>query len=186
MKTIVISGSRNPEGQTARAARAWSAGAAEAGADTEIHYLPAGDIRLCRQCDDEGWGICRTEGRCIIDDDFADLVDRIVAAEIVCFATPVYYADLAESLRAFLDRLRRTAQFSEAGKARIAGKAAMAICVAGGRGGGAPACCTQIDKILRTCGFDLWDAMPVRRQNLEAKCPTLRRHGRWMVRQARG
>ena len=65
-------------------------------------------IERCRQCDDDGWGLCRREGRCIIEDDFAGLVDKIARADAVVFSTPVYFSDLSESMKAFLDRLRRT------------------------------------------------------------------------------
>ena len=186
MDAIVILGSRNPDGQTARAAQAWAQGIADAGGAAEFFYLPQMRIERCRQCDNEGWGLCRTEGRCVIGDDFDGLVARMGKADVVCFATPVYYSDLAESLRAFLDRLRRTAQFSAAGKEPIAGKAAYGICVAGGGGGGAAACCTSLDKILRTCGFDVVDTEPVRRQNLDLKLQTLRTTGHWAARQPAG
>ena len=79
-------------------------------------------------------------------------------------------------LKAFLDRFRRTC-LHEKGKAGIEGKAAVGICVAGGGGGGAPACALSLEKVLGTCGFDLVDLVPVRRQNLEAKLHVLRLTG---------
>ena len=42
------------------------------------------------------------------DDDFDAVVAPIRGADNVLFATPVYFYDLSESLREFLDRLRRT------------------------------------------------------------------------------
>ena len=120
------------------------------------------------------------EGVCIIEDDFPGLVDAIAAADAVVFATPVYFGDLSESLRAFLDRLRRVCMH-EAGKAKVEGKPALGICVAGGGGGGAPACAQSLDKIVDRCGFDLVDVIPVRRQNLEMKRDILRATGTWPV-----
>ena len=84
------------------------------------------------------------------------------------FTTPVYYSDLSESLRAFLDRLRRTCTHKD-GKVGIENKPVIGVCVAGGGGGGAPACCVSLEKVLSTCGFSVVDMVPVRRQNLEAK-----------------
>jgi multimeric flavodoxin WrbA len=180
MNVLVISGSRNPQGQTARATDALLQGVRDGGAQAETVFLPPIRIERCRQCEDDGWGICRSEGRCVIEDDFASLVDRMKRADAVVFATPVYFSDLSESLRAFLDRLRRTC-VNEAGRDGIEGKSAVGICVAGGGGGGAPECTVRLERILRTCGFDVLDLIPVRRQNLDAKLPALADAGRFLV-----
>lgn len=180
MNILVILGSRNPNGQTASAAEALLAGAAESGATGEQIFLPKLAIERCRQCDDNGWGICRSEGRCVIEDDFASVVDKIESADAVAFANPVYFGDLSESLRAFLDRLRRTCMH-ESGKARVAGKKAVGICAAGGGGGGAPFCVFSLEKVLSICGFDVVDVIPARRQNLDMKCEVLRTVGKWLT-----
>lgn len=180
MKTILISGSRNRAGQTASAAQAFVDGCSGGGGEVEQVFLPEMNIERCRQCEDNGWGLCRTEGRCIIEDDFAGLVKRIRAADSVVFATPVYFGDLSESLKAFLDRLRRTCWKGD-GAAGIAGKPAIGICVAGGGGGGAPMCAQIMDRTLTTCGFDVRDVIPARRQNLPVKLAVLRTVGRWFA-----
>ena len=176
MNALIISGSRNPEGQTARAAAAVREGMESAGTNVETVFLPPLTIERCRQCQDNGWGQCREEGRCVIDDDFAGLVDTLRRADCAVVATPVYFSDLSESLRAFLDRLRRTCMH-ENGKNGIDGTPAIGICVAGGGGGGAPACCFSLEKILSRCGFDVVDMIPVRRQNLDAKRTVLHHAG---------
>jgi multimeric flavodoxin WrbA len=180
MKLLAILGSRNPQGQTARATNALLEGAADGGWEVERAYLPALQIERCRQCEDNGWGICRAEGQCVIDDDLAPLVDRIRAVDAVAFATPVYFGDLSESMRAFTDRLRRIARH-EVGRVGITDRRAVGICVAGGGGGGAPSCSVSLEKVLRTCGFDVVDMIPVRRQNLDMKCDVLRITGQWLA-----
>jgi multimeric flavodoxin WrbA len=180
MKLLIIMGSRNPEGQTARAAKALAGGAREAGAETETVYLPELNLERCRQCEADGWGICRTEGTCIIEDDFEDLVGRIQAANAVAVATPVYFSDLSESCRGFLDRLRRITRHED-GKAKVAGKSAVGVCVAGGGGGGGPACTVSLEKVMATSGFDVVDMVPARRQNLEMKCEVLKTVGKWLA-----
>jgi len=182
MHVIIVLGSRNPSGQTAAAAGAFLAGIREGGGDGEEVFLPPRQIERCRQCDDNGWGTCRSDGRCAIADDFAALVERIREADAVAFATPVYFGDLSESLRAFLDRLRRICRH-ETGKDRLAGKWAVGICVAGGGGGGAPNCAVSLERVLGHCGFDLLDVVPVRRQNLDIKKAALRAGGRWLAEQ---
>lgn len=180
MKAMIISGSRTPTGQTGRATEALCDGLRSEGAEAELALLPTLKIERCRQCDDAGWGACRTEGRCVIEDDLGDLAAKVRAADAAVFATPVYFGDLSESLRAFLDRLRRTC-VNEAGKKGIAGTPAVGVCVAGGGGGGAPGCAVSLERVLTTCGFDVVDVVPVRRQNLEAKTEVLRAVGKWLA-----
>jgi multimeric flavodoxin WrbA len=181
MRVIVISGSRSPKGQTARAAEAFLRGARAAGASAEMVFLPQMKIERCRQCDEAGWGLCRKEGRCEIeDDDFAPLVEKLRASDGVAFATPVYFSDLSESMRAFLDRLRRITRHDE-GKRGITGKRALGICVAGGGGGGAPQCAVALERVLHHCGLDAVDMVPARRQNLDHKTEVLEATGRWFA-----
>ena len=180
MKVLAILGSRCPDGQTANAAKAFLKGVEEGGWQTEMAFLPDMEIERCRQCEDNGWGTCRTEGKCVIEDDFAALVGKIRDADALVFAVPVYFSDLSESLRAFLDRLRRTCMH-EAGKVRVEGTLAVGICVAGGGGGGAPNCTVSLEKVLSRCGFDVVDVVPVRRQNTELKLGVLKTTGKWLT-----
>ena len=180
MEAMIVSGSRNRRGQTAQAAEALLEGLRSRGGDGEVVFLPETAIERCRQCDEAGWGSCRKEGKCVIEDDFASLVARLKRADAAVFATPVYYGDLSESIRALLDRLRRTCMH-EAGKEGLAGKCAVGICVAGGGGGGAPSCAVGLERILGICGFDVVDVVPVRRQNLEMKLQVLRITGEWLA-----
>ena len=180
MKFVIVLGSRNPQGQTARAADAVRQGLVAGGGEGGRVFLPEHTIERCRQCDQNGWGTCRTDGSCVIDDDFAAVVDRLRDADAIVFCTPVYFGDLSESMRAFTDRLRRTC-FRAPDKGGMAGKPAIGVCVAGGGGGGAPSCTVSLEKVLRTCGFDLVDLVPVRRQNLDMKLDVLQLTGRWLA-----
>ncbi len=136
MKVLVISGSRNPAGQTARAANAVCQGVERGGGEvTGLVFLPEQKLERCRQCDDNGWGTCRSEGRCTINDDLPMLLEKMRQADAVAFATPVYFGDLSESLRGLLERVRRVA-FNEAGKIGLAGKPVVGLCVAGGHAPG--------------------------------------------------
>lgn len=180
MKCLILLGSRNPDGQTARAAGAVAEGLGSAGADAETVFLTEFELQRCRQCDDEGWGPCRSEGRCVIEDDFASLVDKLRDSDSCVFATPVYFGSLSESMRAFLDRLRRITRH-DTGKAGVAGTPAVAVCVAGGGGGGAPLCTQHMEQTLNQAGLDAVDVLPVRRQNLDMKLEVGRTVGRWLA-----
>jgi multimeric flavodoxin WrbA len=177
MNSLMICGSTNPNGQTAQAAAAFGEGLELVGFSTETIFLPKMNIECCRQCGDNGWGICRTDGKCIIPDDLAPILEKIGNADLVVFGSPVYYSDLSESMRALLDRLRRVNQ-NQPTRPTPQGIPAVGICVAGGGGGGAPNCCVQLEKIITTAGFDVWDMVPVRRQNLPLKIDLLRESGK--------
>jgi len=181
MQLLVVNGSRSTKGQTASAAAGLVEGARRAGCSVEEAYLPTLNIEHCRQCEDNGWGLCMKEARCVIEDDFAGLVEKIRAADLVVFATPVYFGDLSESMKAFTDRLRRIC-IHGASKDRIGGKPVVGICVAGGSGGGATHCALSLDTVLTICGFNVVDVAPAKRQNLEMKQDVLRTVGEWFAR----
>jgi multimeric flavodoxin WrbA len=180
MKALMVLGSRNPEGRTATAAKALLEGLASEGGHGEEVFLTEMNIERCRQCDAAGWGLCRAEGRCVIEDDFASLVDKVRNADVAIFATPVYFGDLSESMRAILDRMRRITRH-ESAREGISGKPAIGICMAGGGGGGAPSCAVSLERVLRTCGLDVVDMVPVRRQNLDLKLAVLETTGKWLA-----
>lgn len=180
MKVFIILGSRNPEGQSAQAADALATGIERAGGEVSRAFLPLMDVQRCRQCNDRGWGQCREQGSCVVEDDFSTLVDQIRQADAAAFVTPVYWGDLSESMRAFTDRIRRITRHED-GKIGIEGKPAIGVCIAGGGGGGAPNCCVSLERTLSTAGFNLVDMVPARRQNLAHKRGILEATGRWLA-----
>ena len=182
MKVLMISGSRNPEGQTARAAQALLTGAESAGAEVELLFLPELAIERCRQCDANGWGDCRAKGDCVIADDLDDVLNAMRGADLLAFATPVYYGTLSESIRACLDRVRRVCTHDD-GRVGIRGKRAVGVCVAGGGGGGSYSCAVDLERVLTSIGLDVLAIQPARRQNLDISCQMLERLGAWAVAQ---
>ncbi|HSW58716.1 MAG TPA: flavodoxin family protein [Dehalococcoidales bacterium] len=191
MKVLIISGSRNREGKTARIAGAVARGVEKAGGQCEILFLTEQKLERCRQCNPDGWGICIKDHRCIIEDDFTALTDKIQAANLLVFANPVYFGDLSESLKSFLDRFRRIGfwriiqQINRGGLPGMPpppqGLPAVGICFAGGSGNGTTSALAILERTLQTCGFDCVDMITVRRQNLEMKLPLLEKVGEWLV-----
>lgn len=189
MKTLVISGSRNPDGRTALLINAMCKGIESSGGKTEVIYLPNMDIEVCRQCNDDGWGICRDGDKCIIDDDFHSIVDKINNADVTVFANPVYFGDLSESMKSFLDRLRRVkttipkepVQNMPGPFNNDEGTVAVGLCYAGGSGNGTTSCCMNLERILMFCGFDVVDMIPARRENLDNKLLIAELTGKWLA-----
>ena len=181
MKVIAIIGSRNEEGKTAEATRTLLDTMESKGAATETLFLPAMNVESCRQCNADGWGDCREKGSCVIEDDFESIVEKIRAANVVVFATPVYFGDLSESMKAFTDRFRRCSRstISRTGNNEFH-IPTIGICNAGGGGGGSEQCSTNLKNVLATSGLEVIDMVPVRRQNMEIKLKTLRELGEWL------
>ncbi|UCC16859.1 MAG: flavodoxin family protein, partial [Dehalococcoidales bacterium] len=178
-KILCLSGSRDRNGRTAGAINAITTGAEKAGAKTESFFLPELNLQHCRQCDANGWGPCRREGYCVIDDDFQMLVDKIQESDVVVFATPVYFRDLSESMKGFLDRLRRISAFNPDPITKDT--SAVGLSMAGGGGGGAVSACMYLESTLQMCRFDVIDMVPIRRQNFEIKLPMLELTGEWLA-----
>jgi NAD(P)H-dependent FMN reductase len=186
LKILVLAGSRNHQGKTAEAAEAVCKGVKKAGGETETIFLTEKKLERCRQCNSEGWGICQTEHRCIIEDDFAAIVGKIKAADVMVFASPVYFRDLSESMRGFLDRLRRIRFMNvppptPGHPANSANTPAIGLCYAGKSGFGTIGALANLEEMLQGCGFDMVDMIAVRRQNLEVKLPMLELTGQWLA-----
>jgi multimeric flavodoxin WrbA len=79
--------------------------AEKAGARTEKIMLSDFDIAPCRAC-----YTCRSEGKCVIDDDMHGLLGKMEASGVWVLGTPVYWWGPSAQLKAFVDRW-----FSKAG-----------------------------------------------------------------------
>jgi multimeric flavodoxin WrbA len=179
MQSLMILGSRNVDGRTARCANAIGKGLAKHGVTSDLVFLPTLKLERCRQCDPDGWGVCRREGRCVVQDDFPSVVDRLKATDVAVFANPVYFRDLSESMKTFLERLRRISFRQQ--NPPMQGKPAIGVCLAGGGGGGAPSASFNLETILQMIGFDVVDMINVRRQNIDVKVPMLEMTGEWLA-----
>jgi NAD(P)H-dependent FMN reductase len=190
MRILALVGSRNRQGGTARAVDALLRGVDRAGAQSESLFLTEHDLERCRQCNQDGWGECLTKERCIIKDDLNLIIEKAGKADLVVFASPVYFHDLSESMKAFLDRFRRISfpKLLRQPTPPIPGPVlngqgtpAVGLCYAGGSGNGTASCCFNLERTLQICGFDVVDMIPIRRQNLEMKLTLLERVGEWLA-----
>jgi multimeric flavodoxin WrbA len=178
MKVIAIQSSPNLDGLTSSLAKAVLRGVEAEGGETELIHLNKLNIKACIACED-GWGKCRNEGVCILEDDFQNLREKVAQSDVLVFATPVYWHDLSESAKIFLDRLRRC----ETGKGfkTFIGKKAIGIASAGGSGKGAVRALYNLEDYLRVLGFDIFDLVPVTRFSKHHKLEMLEKAGRRLI-----
>lgn len=94
-----VSTSPRLEGNSDTLLRAVLLGAQKAGAD--VDHLWLGNVRLgfCTECN-----FCYTTGTCKIADDFQPTLHRILAADRLVLATPVYFAGFCAQAKQLIDR----------------------------------------------------------------------------------
>jgi len=180
MKVIAVQSSPNLDGLTSSLVKSVLNGVEVEGGETDLIHLNRLDIKPCIACD-KGWGKCRKEGICILEDDFQNLREKIVKSDALIFATPVYWHDLSESAKIFLDRLRRCETGS--GFETFVGKKAIGITSAGGSGRGAVRALYNLEDYLRRLGFDIFDLVPVTRFSKDHKLEMLEKAGRHLIKE---
>ena len=98
-KVLIISTSMRKNGNSDLMARAFAKGAEEAGNAVEIVSLADKQIAFCRGC-----FACQKTGRCIINDDAIGITEKIAEAEVVVWATPIYYYEMTGQMKTMIDR----------------------------------------------------------------------------------
>jgi multimeric flavodoxin WrbA len=178
MKVLAIQSSPNLDGLTSSLAQAVLRGVEAEGGKTELIHLNRLNIKPCIACD-SGWGKCRKDGVCILKDDFEKLRRKIAKSDALIFATPVYWHDISESAKIFLDRLRRC----ETGKGfkTFMGRKTIGIASAGGSGTGAVRALYNLEDYLRRLGFDIFDLVPVTRFSKDHKIDMLEKAGKRLI-----
>jgi len=103
MKILAINGSpRGKKSNTDRILQPFLEGAREAGAETETVYLKDKTINPCIGCF-TCW--TKTPGVCIHkNDDMPALLEKLIEADIVVYATPLYVFTVTAQMKAFMDR----------------------------------------------------------------------------------
>ena len=98
-KVLVISTSLRKQSNSEALANAFAKGASEAGHSVEIVSLRGKTIAFCQGC-----FACLQKKQCVIQDDAIDLVKKMHDAEVIVFATPIYYYEMSGQMKTLLDR----------------------------------------------------------------------------------
>ena len=99
MKIIVLMGSPNMNGSTSILANEFKKGAIEAGHEVEIFNVAHMNIGVCGGC-----VACGYEGPCVQKDDMQKIRSEMLSADMVVFATPLYYYGMSAQLKTVVDR----------------------------------------------------------------------------------
>ena len=99
MKILVITGSPRKNGNSNHLAGEFIRGAREAGHAIERFDAGNANVHPCTGCN-----TCGMDGPCVFKDDFLKVRGHILDANMVVFATPMYYFGISAQLKAVIDR----------------------------------------------------------------------------------
>lgn len=96
---LIISTSPRKGGNSETLADAFAKGAADAGNQVEKVSLYDKTINFCKGC-----LACNQTNRCVIHDDADAIAQKMMKADVLVFATPVYYYEMSGQMKTMLDR----------------------------------------------------------------------------------
>lgn len=100
MKNVsIISASPRKGGNSDVLCDRFAEGAKESGNNVEKIFLANKNIGFCRGC-----GVCNDTYKCVQKDDMKEILDKMVKADVIVLATPVYFYSMDGQMKTFIDR----------------------------------------------------------------------------------
>jgi len=104
MRLLSVNGSPRKEGNTSMMLKRVYTPLAEAGVEVDDVYLHGLDFAPCTACT-----VCmkKKDRRCYgyEDDDCNDVIDRVIASDVILLGSPVYFGSVTGQIKAFMDRV---------------------------------------------------------------------------------
>ncbi len=115
MKIAILNGSPKV-GNTAKLIECFAQGAKEAGHEVEVLHVGKMKIAGCLGCE-----YCHTkgQGKCVQQDDMAKVMPAYLEADMIVYASPVYYFDVTAQLSAAMQRVYAIGKPAKAKKAAL-------------------------------------------------------------------
>ncbi|MCM1412682.1 MAG: flavodoxin family protein, partial [Lachnospiraceae bacterium] len=85
-KILVVQGGGRPNGNTSQLVASFAKGVEEAGHKVEILSLTKNEVKGCLGCN-----ACRYGKPCVQKDSFNSIVPKIEGADLIVFASPLYF-----------------------------------------------------------------------------------------------
>ena len=96
---LILSGSPRKNGNSDLLCDEFMKGAIEAGHQVEKIRVAEKNIGYCRAC----YG-CKDTGVCVIKDDMAEVLQKMIDCDVLVLASPVYFYSIDAQLKALIDR----------------------------------------------------------------------------------
>ena len=98
-KILIVVGGGRPNGNTAQLVESFTKGAESVGHTVETISLLKYEVKGCLGCN-----ACRYGKKCIQNDSFNDIVPKIKEADMIVFASPLYFWTISSRIKAFIER----------------------------------------------------------------------------------
>lgn len=99
-KVLIISTSLRRNSNSDYIAREFERGAKDAGNEVEFVSLIGKKIDFCIGCLS-----CQLTQECVIKDDANEIAEKVKNADVVVYATPVYYYEMSGQMKTLIDRM---------------------------------------------------------------------------------
>lgn len=99
METVILFGSPHKDGNTIQIVNALSEALKQKGNNVRMLYLNDLNIRPCQGC-----YVCLPKGICKINDDMKDIRKYMIDADLIVYATPIYWYGPSGQLKLVMDR----------------------------------------------------------------------------------
>ena len=97
-KVLLIGGSPRKDGNSELLCKEFARGAESAGSQVEYISLSGKKIGFCSAC------YACEKGACPQNDDAAEIIQKMLVADVLVLATPVYFYTMSAQLKALIDR----------------------------------------------------------------------------------
>ncbi len=99
-KVLILEGSPRRNGNSAILSEEFTRGAEEAGCSVEKVQIAHKKIAGCLGCN----GCYRNGGSCVQKDDMAEVREKMLAADVIVLASPIYFYSMTAQMKAVIDR----------------------------------------------------------------------------------
>jgi len=123
MKAIAVNGSPRKNWNTGILLKRATDGAASVGAETETINLYELNYKGCTSC-----FACKVKdgkraGRCAMKDDLTEVLEKVIACNVLLLGSPIYLGDITGAMRSFLERfVFMNLSYDESHRTNFAGK----------------------------------------------------------------
>ncbi len=100
MKVVALLGSPRRHGNSSSLAEMFTSIMEESGYEATTYFLNSLSYRGCQACN----GCKERADYCVLHDDLLPVLKDVKEAEVVVFASPVYWGDVTAQLKGFIDR----------------------------------------------------------------------------------
>ncbi len=142
MKVLILNGSPNLNGCTARALKEVADTLKAEGIETETLQIGSKNIRGCTSCRK-----CASLGKCVFDDIVNEVADKLKYSDGLIVGSPVYYAGANGTIKSLLDRLFYSSRYDKTMKVGAA--------VVSSRRGGSTSVFDELNKYFTISGMPI-------------------------------